>query len=218
MNLTIAIDGPSGAGKSSIARELAERLGYEYIDTGSLYRAVAYIALKHGVEQSIPSILKACDKERIEYRNGEVILNGEPLGDAIRTERISQKTSELSKDPAVRDYLLHLQRRLAESGGVVMEGRDIGTVILPRAEIKFFLTASERERARRRYLQRKSKGENVDLSDIQKDIHRRDERDLNRAVAPLMKANDAVEIDSTDLTEDEVVATMVEYVEKFDVL
>ncbi|MDD7362926.1 MAG: (d)CMP kinase [Peptoniphilus sp.] len=218
MKYKIAIDGPSGAGKSAIARELADRLGYEYIDTGALYRTIAYIALERGIGDAVESVLEACDQEEIDYRNGGVLLNGKPLGDAIRTEAISQKTSELSKHPEVRDYLLHLQRRLAEGGGIVMEGRDIGTVILPGAEVKFFLTASEEERARRRWLQRKEQGEAVDLETIKEDIHRRDIRDKTREVAPLRQAEDAIVIDSTDLTEEDVLDAMVAQVEKTYVL
>lgn len=218
MSLKIAIDGPSGAGKSAIAKALAKRLDYEYIDTGSLYRTIAYIATEIAKTDDVEEILKACDKVRIGYENGVVTLDGSPLGDVIRTEAISQKTSELSKNPNVRQYLLQLQRRLAENGGTVMEGRDIGTVILPDAEVKFFLTASEEERARRRYLQRKELGETVDLKTIQADLHKRDLRDRTREIAPLKQAEDAVVIDSTNLGEDEVIEKMLHYVEKASVL
>lgn len=218
MSLKIAIDGPSGAGKSAIAKALAKRLDYEYIDTGSLYRTIAYIATEIAKTDDVEEILKACDKVRIGYENGAVTLDGSPLGDVIRTEAISQKTSELSKNPNVRQYLLQLQRRLAENGGTVMEGRDIGTVILPDAEVKFFLTASEEERAGRRYLQRKELGETVDLKTIQADLHKRDLRDRTREIAPLKQAEDAVVIDSTNLGEDEVIEKMLHYVEKASVL
>lgn len=218
MSFKIAIDGPSGAGKSAIAKTLAQRLNYEYIDTGSLYRTIAYIATEIAQTDIVEEILQACDEVTISYEKGRVILDGSPLGDAIRTEAISQKTSELSKDPAIRNYLLQLQRRLAEKGGTVMEGRDIGTVILPDAEIKFFLTASEEERAIRRYLQRKGLGDDVDLKIIQEDIHRRDLRDRTREVAPLKQAEDAIVIDSTNLEEDEVIEKMMGYVERANVL
>lgn len=218
MSFKIAIDGPSGAGKSAIAKTLAQRLNYEYIDTGSLYRTIAYIATEIAQTDIVEEILQACDEVTIGYEKGRVTLDGSPLGDAIRTEAISQKTSELSKDPAIRNYLLQLQRRLAEKGGTVMEGRDIGTVILPDAEIKFFLTASEEERARRRYLQRKELGDDVDLKTIQEDIHRRDLRDRTREVAPLKQAEDAIVIDSTNLEEDEVIEKMMGYVERANVL
>lgn len=215
---TIAIDGPSGAGKSAIAQALAKRLGYEYIDTGALYRTLAYIAVGEEKELSVEALLRLADEQSIDFEDGSVILNGKALGDEIRTEAISQKTSQLSKDPAVRDYLLSLQRRLAEKGGVVMEGRDIGTVVLPSADVKFFLTASEEERARRRYEQRLSFGESVDFEKIIADIHARDERDKNRAVAPLKQAEDAVLVDSTDMSEEEVLDTMAGYVERDHVL
>ena len=215
---TIAIDGPSGAGKSAIASALAKRLGYEYIDTGALYRTIAYIAVKEGGDFSTEELLKRVDAQSIDYKDGAVQLNGEALGDVIRTEAISQKTSQLSKEPAVRDYLLSLQRRLAEDGGVVMEGRDIGTVVLPSADVKFFLTASEEERARRRYEQRLAFGEAVDMETIKADIHARDERDKNRAVAPLKQAADAILVDSTAMSEEEVLDTMVNYVENGHVL
>ena len=212
---TIAIDGPSGAGKSASA--LAKRLGYEYIDTGALYRTIAYIAVREGGDLSTEELLKRVDAQSIDYKDGAVQLNGEALGDVIRTEAISQKTSQLSKEPAVRDYLLSLQRRLAKDGGVVMEGRDIGTVVLPSA-VKFFLTASEEERARRRYEQRLAFGEAVDMETIKADIHARDERDKNRAVAPLKQAADAILVDSTAMSEEEVLDTMVHYVENGHVL
>lgn len=215
---TIAIDGPSGAGKSAIASALAKRLGYEYIDTGALYRTIAYIAVREGGDLSTKGLLKRVDAQSIDYKDGAVQLNGEALGDVIRTEAISQKTSQLSKEPAVRDYLLSLQRRLAEDGGVVMEGRDIGTVVLPSADVKFFLTASEEERARRRYEQRLAFGEAVDMETIKADIHARDERDKNRAVAPLKQAADAILVDSTAMSEEEVLDTMVNYVENGHVL
>lgn len=215
---TIAIDGPSGAGKSAIASALAKRLGYEYIDTGALYRTIAYIAVKEGGDLSTEELLKRVDAQSIDYKDGAVQLNGEALGDVIRTEAISQKTSQLSKEPAVRDYLLSLQRRLAKDGGVVMEGRDIGTVVLPSADVKFFLTASEEERARRRYEQRLAFGEAVDMEKIKADIHARDERDKNRTVAPLKQAADAILVDSTAMSEEEVLDTMVNYVENGHVL
>lgn len=215
---TIAIDGPSGAGKSAIASALARRLGYEYIDTGALYRTIAYIAVKEGGDLSTEELLKRVDAQSIDYKDGAVQLNGEALGDVIRTEAISQKTSQLSKEPAVRDYLLSLQRRLAKDGGVVMEGRDIGTVVLPSADVKFFLTASEEERARRRYEQRLAFGEAVDMETIKADIHARDERDKNRAVAPLKQAADAILVDSTAMNEEEVLDTMANYVENGHVL
>ncbi len=215
---TIAIDGPSGAGKSAIASALAKRLGYEYIDTGALYRTIAYIAVREGGDLSTEELLKRVDAQSIDYKDGAVQLNGEALGDVIRTEAISQKTSQLSKEPAVRDYLLSLQRRLAKDGGVVMEGRDIGTVVLPSADVKFFLTASEEERARRRYEQRLAFGEAVDMETIKADIHARDERDKNRAVAPLKQAADAILVDSTAMSEEEVLDTMVHYVENGHVL
>lgn len=215
---TIAIDGPSGAGKSAIASALAKRLGYEYIDTGALYRTIAYIAVKEGGDLTVEELLKRVDARSIDYKDGAVHLDGEALGDAIRTEAISQKTSQLSKESAVRDYLLSLQRRLAKNGGVVMEGRDIGTVVLPSADVKFFLTASEEERARRRYEQRLASGEAVDMEKIKADIHARDERDKNRAVAPLKQAADAILVDSTAMSEEEVLDTMVNYVENDHVL
>lgn len=215
---TIAIDGPSGAGKSAIASALAKRLGYEYIDTGALYRTIAYIAVREGGVLSTKELLKRVDAQSIDYKDGAVQLNGEALGDVIRTEAISQKTSQLSKEPAVRDYLLSLQRRLAKDGGVVMEGRDIGTVVLPSADVKFFLTASEEERARRRYEQRLAFGEAVDIETIKADIHARDERDKNRAVAPLKQAADAILVDSTAMSEEEVLDTMANYVENGHVL
>lgn len=216
--MKIAIDGPSGAGKSAIAKELARRLNFEYIDTGSLYRTVAYISMKNGEIDTIDEIIAASKNQDIAYHRGKVMLNGQILGDEIRTEAISQKTSELSKEPKIRKFLLDLQRQLATQGDTVMEGRDIGTVILPDADIKFYLTASEDERAKRRWRQRKQSGEEVELKTIKDDIHKRDLRDRTREVAPLRQSEDAVVIDSTNMTEDEVLKMMIHHVEMQHVL
>ena len=218
MKINIAIDGPLGAGKSAIAKALAARLGYEYIDTGSLYRSIAYIADRAHTTEDIEALIQVLEEHEIDYRAGSAYVDGRAVGDEIRTERISSLTSTLSKEPEVRAYLLALQRRLANRGGTVMEGRDIGTVVLPDAELKFFLTATEEERARRRYLQRKESGESVSMEKIRADLHNRDLQDSARAVAPLVQAEDAILVDSTSLSPEEVVERMATYAEDADVL
>ncbi len=211
----IAIDGPAGAGKSTIAKMVAKKLDFIYVDTGAMYRAMALYFLRRGIApQDEEQISKVCDDIQVslEYENGEqkVLLNGENVNGLIRTEEVSMMTSDTSKYPAVRAKLLSLQQDLAKTKNVIMDGRDIGTCVLPNADLKVYLTASSAERARRRYLEQKERGIDCDLAQIEQDIIARDEQDMNREIAPLKQAEDAVYLDSSDLTIDQVVDKIIE--------
>lgn len=213
----IAIDGPSGAGKSTVAKEVARRLGYRYIDTGAMYRAAGLFADREGVDIADESRLGDLLSRlviRQELNDGNIVtmLGGEDVSDAIRSPDMAMKASAISSVPAVRERLKSLQREMGESGGVVMEGRDIGTVIFPDADYKFFLIASAEERARRRLLDHRAKGEDIGLEELLEQIRKRDRDDSTRAVAPLRRASDAREIDSTGKTIEEVVEEICEAV------
>ncbi len=213
MIYNIAIDGPAGAGKSTIAKRVAKEFSFIYVDTGAMYRAMAYYLLQQNVDgndsQEIASKCEGADIS-IEYRNGEqiVLLNGENVNAYLRTEEVGNMASVSSANPSVRARLLDLQRSLAASQSVVMDGRDIGTTILPNAEVKIYLTASSATRARRRYKELIEKGEECNIEDIQKDIEERDQRDMNREISPLRQAEDAVLVDSSEMTIDEVVSAI----------
>jgi len=214
----VAIDGPAGAGKSTVARLLAEALGFVLVDTGALYRAVALSAKRAGVAFADgPGVAdvarafvarKALEFRRDPQRGVSVLLAGEDITDAIRTPEIGLGASTVSAHPPVREALLDMQRQAGRGGGVVLEGRDIGTVVFPDAEVKFFLTARPEVRAQRRFAELLAKGANVTLADTVEDIRRRDEQDTTRAVAPLMPAKDAVLVDDSDMSIDETVAAM----------
>lgn len=206
----IAIDGPAGAGKSTVAKKVAKELSFVYVDTGAMYRAMALYLLRKGVNRENPDeIGEACQNAEIsiEYQNGEqiVLLDGENVNAHLRTEEVSAMASVSSAVPRVREKLLDLQRKLARTMSVVMDGRDIGTTILPDADVKIYLTASSLTRARRRYLEYQEKGEPCDLAEIQKTIEERDQRDMTREISPLCQAEDAVLVDSSELTIDETV-------------
>ena len=206
----IAIDGPAGAGKSTVAKKVAKELSFVYVDTGAMYRAMALYLLRKGVNREDPDeIGEACQNAEIsiEYQNGEqiVLLDGENVNAHLRTEEVSAMASVSSAVPRVREKLLDLQRKLARTMSVVMDGRDIGTTILPEADVKIYLTASSLTRARRRYLEYQEKGEPCDLAEIQKTIEERDQRDMTREISPLCQAEDAVLVDSSELTIDETV-------------
>ena len=211
MNMkSIAIDGPAGAGKSTIARKVAEKLSFIYVDTGAMYRSMALYFIRHDIAaQDEEKIAAACPDidVSIVYQDGEqqVILNGENVNGLIRTEQVSMMTSDTSKYPVVREKLLSLQRGLAEKENVIMDGRDIGTCVLPNADVKIYLTASAAERARRRYKEQTERGVDCDIKEIERDIIARDEQDMNREVAPLRQAEDAVLVDSSEMNIDEVV-------------
>lgn len=215
MIYNIAIDGPAGAGKSTIARRVAKELSFIYVDTGAMYRAMALYLLHEGVDRNnTEQIGEICQNAEIsiEYQNGEqiVLLNGENVNAYLRTEEVGNMASVSSAVPRVREKLLSLQRKLAKDMSVVMDGRDIGTTILPDADVKIYLTASSLTRAKRRYLELQEKGEVCNLDEIQKDIEERDQRDMNREISPLRQAEDAVLVDSSDLTIEQVVERILE--------
>lgn len=217
--MNIAIDGPAGAGKSTIAKEIAKKLGFIYLDTGAMYRAMAVCALNNGIdpndEKAVIPLLGSTNIE-VKYLNGEqrVFVNGNDVSEEIRRHEISRAASDISRIPAVRLKLVELQREIAAKNDVVLDGRDITSYVLPNAEFKFFLTAAQEERAKRRCLQLEEKGTKTDFNTILKDIIERDYNDSHRAFAPLTKTEDSILIDSTFLTKDEVVAKLISIIEE----
>ena len=210
MRFNIAIDGPAGAGKSTIAKRVAKELGFIYVDTGAMYRTIALYLLTNQVDcEQEGQLAAALDNIEISiaYENGEqqMLLNGENVTGRIRTEDVGQMASRSSAKPIVRAKLLALQRSMAASSDVLMDGRDIGTMILPDAQLKIYLTASTTARAKRRYLELQEKGETCSLEEIEKDMEERDYRDMHRETAPLRQAEDAVLVDSSDMTIQQVV-------------
>ncbi|MGI6029410.1 MAG: (d)CMP kinase [Candidatus Heteroscillospira sp.] len=209
MQIAIAIDGPSGAGKSSLARAAARELGLIYVDTGAIYRSVGLAASRAGLAfgdiEGVTALLPKLDI-RMAYDDAGVqrmYLNGEDVSEAIRAPEISMYASDVSAMPVVRAYLMDMQRGMAKKGGVIMDGRDIGTVVLPDAPLKIFLTASAEERARRRHLELREKGEECSFNEVLRDIIRRDENDSNRDIAPLKQAHDALLLDTSELDFDQ---------------
>ena len=214
MNKEIAIDGPAGAGKSTIAKRVAEKLGLIYVDTGAMFRAIAlYMTGKCVKSNETYKVKEELNNIRLDivYENGEqqIILNDENVSRLIRNPEISKAASSFAQVPEVRERLLILQRELADKRPVVMDGRDIGTKVLPSASVKIFLTADVKVRAERRYKELTEKGEKVNLEDIMSDIKSRDEQDMNRKVSPLVQADDAVLVDTSSLSVDEVVDVII---------
>lgn len=213
--INIAIDGPAGAGKSSVAKAVAKKLGFIYVDTGALYRSIGVNALKHSVatddREKVVALLPDTALE-LKYIDGtqRVFLNGEDVSEEIRLPEASMAASNVSAIPEVRAFLLDLQRDMAKNNNVVMDGRDIGTVILPDAQYKFFLTASPEVRADRRYKELKEKGIEVDYDELLKEIIQRDYNDSHRETAPLKQADDAVLIDSSSLTLEESISAIAD--------
>jgi cytidylate kinase len=217
----LAIDGPAGAGKSTIAKRIAKQLGFIYVDTGAMYRAMALYFLRNGIEAlDTEKIEEACNSVdvTIEYKNGEqlVILNGENVNGLIRTEEVGNMASASSVNRTVRLKLVELQQSLAKKESVVMDGRDIGTYVLPNADLKIYLTASSKERARRRWAELKEKGIEADIDAIEKDIIERDQRDMTREFAPLKLAEDAVYLDTSDMSIEEVVDHIINLYNKIN--
>ena len=219
MAFNIAIDGPAGAGKSTIARALAKRLSYIYVDTGAMYRAMALYLLREGISaEDSGRIEEACERVDISiiYEDNvqKVLLNGEDVSSLIRSEEVGNMASRSAQNGRVREKLVELQRQLAAKTDVVMDGRDIGTCVLPGADVKIYLTASVHTRAVRRYKEYLEKGMEADLAQIEEDIEKRDHQDMNREISPLKKAEDAVLLDSSDMTIEEVLYAMTAVCEK----
>ena len=219
MSMNIAIDGPAGAGKSTIAKRLAKKLGFIYVDTGAMYRAMAYYFLQHNIDAKDENAIAAACPDvdvTITYENGEqqVLLNGENVNGVIRNEEVGNMASSTSVYPVVRKKLVELQRQLAKSADVIMDGRDIGTVVLPHADLKIYQIASVETRAKRRYLENKKRGLEADLETIKKEIEQRDYQDMHRAISPLKKADDAIELDTSNMTLKEVVDQVLTLINK----
>lgn len=218
MSYCVAIDGPAGAGKSTIAKQVAKRMKLVYVDTGAMYRAMALFMIREKVSrEDLAKISSKCEEAdiTIRYENGEqvVYLNGENVNAYLRTEEVGNMASVSSTQKAVRVKLVKLQQALAKTTDVIMDGRDIGTCVLPDADVKIYLTASSAVRAKRRYEELKQKGEQCNLEEIEKDIIERDERDMTRAESPLKQAEDAVLVDSSDMGIEEVIETIIKICE-----
>lgn len=217
--LIVAIDGPAGAGKSTVAKRLAKELGYTYMDTGAMYRAFAWKVMKEGIdlsdEKKLERVLQDTSIELLEQDGrSSVLLNGVDVTDRIRTPELSQLASRVSTSKIVRERMVELQRDMGSHGGVVAEGRDIGTVVFPNAEVKVFLDASSGERARRRFEELRSQGREVTVEETLEEMEQRDRRDRERDVAPLRKAEDAVVIDSTQAGVDGVVGRIMQEIKR----
>lgn len=213
--VVIAVDGPSGAGKSTISRALSKRLGYLEIDTGAMYRAMAWLAQQSNLDLSNQEAVQAFSQQaevELQLHNGstKVIANGQDITNEIRTPEISRLTSQISALAPIREALLSLQRKMGKSGGVILDGRDIGTVVFPDAELKFFLSASAEERGRRRFLELQAKGVQTTLEETVQEVIQRDRQDSERTLAPLRQAKDAIPIDSTGLNIEQVISLMEE--------
>ncbi len=219
MSFNVAIDGPAGAGKSTIAKAVAKKLNYIYVDTGAMYRAMALYMLREQVNPGQPDkVSEKCEQAdiTIAYENGQqvVYLNGENVNPYLRTEEVGNMASAISTFPRVRAKLVELQKSLAAKSDCIMDGRDIGTCVLPNAQVKVYLTASSLVRAKRRYDELTAKGEVCDLAKIQADIEERDYRDMHREHSPLCQAEDAVLVDNSDMSIDEVIDTILGLCEK----
>ncbi|MEG0899378.1 MAG: (d)CMP kinase [Oscillospiraceae bacterium] len=217
--ISIAIDGPSSAGKSTMAKKIAEKLGYIYVDTGALYRSIGLYAVRMGADtkaQNEITPLLSNIKIDLKHIDGvqRILLNGEDVSEEIREPQMSMAASNVSAIGAVREFLLDMQKDIAKSNNIIMDGRDIGTVVLPKAQVKIFLTATAEERAKRRYNEFISKGMDVKYENILADIIQRDYNDSNRPIAPLKKADDAIEFDTTKLNCQEVVDGLIKIIEE----
>ena len=216
MKINIAIDGPSAAGKSTVAKELAKRLGYTHLDTGSMYRAVAYITKEANIKiDDEEKIVNLINMSNIEISNdNHITVNVKDITEIIRSNEISMAASDVSKLKRVREALVAMQRKIASQKGYILDGRDIGTVVLNDAEVKIYLIASAETRAQRRVLQNKEKGIPYDYEQILEDIKKRDYQDIHRKESPLKKAEDAIELDSSDMTQEEVILEILDIINK----
>lgn len=219
MGYSVAIDGPAGAGKSTIAKKVAEELGFIYVDTGAMYRAMALYLYQQGVQLTDQTIVEACCQQAdisIGYEQGEqiVLLDGKQVNQMIRQEEIGRMASVVAANVEVRKKLVALQQKMAESQSVIMDGRDIGTCVLPKANVKIFLTASSQVRAKRRFDELQAKGEDCLLEQIEEDIIHRDKQDMERKISPLKQAEDAIVIDSSEMSIGEVVQRIKELIKE----
>lgn len=214
-NLVIAIDGPAGAGKSTISKLIAKNLGINYIDTGAMYRAITYKCIKEDIDvNDIQRVVDLCSRTDVDFVDNYIYLDGQRLNEEIRTLQVSSRVSDVAKIPQVREFLLKKQREIGKRSDVILDGRDVGTHIFPDAKYKFFLNASAQERGRRRYQELIDKGQSVVLEEIIEDIKKRDYIDSTREVAPLVKADDAIEVDTTSMTIDQVVTYISDMVRR----
>ncbi|MEA4922587.1 MAG: (d)CMP kinase [Eubacteriaceae bacterium] len=212
--IRIAIDGPGGAGKSTIAKAVAAKLGIDYIDTGAMYRAVGYKAAKEEIDVRDENALKQMlDKTEIDFSRGNIILDGKTVNEEIRTPAMSSMASRVSSMGVVREKLVSLQKKMGQTKSVIMDGRDIGTNVMPDAEYKFYMTASPEERAKRRYDEMFLKGRDVRYEDVLADINKRDHADMTRKINPLRQADDAVLLDTTGMTIEQVVDTIIKEID-----
>lgn len=217
--MTIAIDGPAAAGKSTVAKRVAEKLSFIYVDTGAMYRALTWKAIQEGIsledEGDLEQLLKQSDLKLVQSEQGQrVLLNGRDVSEEIRTNEVTNQVSIVAKHKLVREEMVNRQQQLVKEQGVVMDGRDIGTHVLPNAEVKIFMIASVEERAERRYKENVEKGYPSDLEQLKEEIRKRDNLDSNRETSPLLKAEDAIELDTTSLSIDEVVDRIIAIVKK----
>lgn len=217
--LSVAIDGPSGAGKSTIAKAAAKALNFVYLDTGAIYRTVAWHISMHGIgpkdTDHVPMLLDDANIEIVFQEDGQhMLLNGKDITGEIRTPEISTVASQVAQQKCVRDYLLELQRQLAKKHDIIMDGRDIGTVVLPKASLKIYLTASAEKRAQRRYEEYLQKGQKAVYEEVLEDQKKRDHEDMNRKIAPLKQAKDAVLVDTTDLSLEESIDTVISLIKE----
>nr|WP_314770714.1 (d)CMP kinase [uncultured Peptostreptococcus sp.] len=214
-NLVIAIDGPAGAGKSTISKLIAKNLGINYIDTGAMYRAITYKCIKEDIDvNDIQRVVDLCSRTDVDFVDNYIYLDGQRLNEEIRSLQVSSRVSDVAKIPQVREFLLEKQREIGKRSDVILDGRDVGTHIFPDAKYKFFLNASAQERGRRRYQELIDKGQSVVLEEIIEDIKKRDYIDSTREVAPLVKADDAIEVDTTSMTIDQVVTYISDMVRR----